>query len=189
MDDLVIADLRRQLQTKSRDMWPVDRRLTPADPMRIAKDEVRLGFVFPPLLKQIYLQVGNGGFGPGYGLIGLTNGIPNDLGKTVPELYELFRSSDPNDPTWQWPRGLLPICDWGCAILSCIDCADSNFRMRIFDPNVHEGDDWTDSFFEEAAAFEIWIKEWTSGTNLWDKMYGEDGHIRRILTARHPDRA
>jgi len=189
MDDLVIASLRRRLRTKISDMWPVDRRLIPADPIGIAKDEERLGFALPPVLKQIYVEIGNGGFGPGYGLIGLTNGIPNDLGKTGPELYELFRGSDPNDPNWEWPCRLLPICDWGCAILSCVDCADTNFRMRIFDPNVHEGDDWTDSFFEESVGFEPWISDWASGIDLWDRMYGENGHIRRILTARHPERA
>jgi hypothetical protein len=55
--------------------------------------------------------------------------------------------------------------------------------MRIFDPNVHEGDDWADTFFEESAGFEIWIKAWASGVDLWELMYGERGHVRLILSA------
>jgi hypothetical protein len=82
--------------------------------------------------KRIDVEIGNGGFGPGYGLIGLTNGAPDDQDKTAPAIYDWFRGGDPHDASWEWPAGLLPICHWGCAILSCVDCADPNFRMRIF---------------------------------------------------------
>src|SRR5262249_54873414 len=138
----------------------------------------------PPLLKRVYTEIGNGGFGPGYGLIGLTNGVPGDTGETGPAIYEQFRNPHAGDPRWSWPEALLPICHWGCAILCCVDCGDGNFRMRIFDPNAHETDEWTDSFFEEAADFGAWIKDWASGVDLWDLMYGETGHVARILMAR-----
>ncbi len=36
----------------------------------IAVDEQTLGYPFPPLLKRLYVEVGNGGWGPGYGLLG-----------------------------------------------------------------------------------------------------------------------
>jgi hypothetical protein len=74
----------------------------------------------------------------------------------------------------------------GCAILSCADRSDPNFRVRIFDPNVHDGDDWTDAFFEESPSFEGWIRAWASGVDLWKLMYGEHGHIARLLSARNP---
>src|SRR5687767_4174627 len=138
MDDLTIAAIRRRIRTKITDSDG----FSPADPDGIADDERQFGFAFPPLLKRIYTEIGNGGFGPGYGLIGLSNGVPDDAGNTGPAIYKLFRDGDPEDPHWKWPEGLLPICDWGCAIRSCVDCADPNFRMRIFDPNEHRGDDW-----------------------------------------------
>jgi hypothetical protein len=148
-------------------------------------DERRLGFALPPLLKRLYLDIGNGGFGPGYGLVGLTNGMPDDTGKTAPATYEVFRSDCSEEPNWNWPHGLFPICHWGCAILSCVDCTDPNFQMRIFDPNVHhEGSDWADSFFLESPSFHSWIEAWASGVNLWDAMYGPKGHITQILAAR-----
>jgi hypothetical protein len=59
--------------------------------------------------------------------------------------------------------------------------------MRIFDPNVHDGDNWADAFFEEAASFEEWIRAWTSGVNLWTLMYGEQGYITQLLAARNPN--
>jgi len=185
MDDTIVAAIRSRLQAGITDQgWTTRSILTPADPVEVANDERRLGFTVPPLMKRLYVEIGNGGFGPGYGLIGLTNGVPDDTGKTGPEIYNQFRCSDPNDPNWKWPSGLLPICHWGCAILSCVDCADSKFRMRIFDPNARHGDDWADSFFEEAEGFETWISEWASGVDLWKMMYGEEGRIAKILSAR-----
>ena len=186
--DLVV-EIRQRLQTKIIDMGqrPGRPHPKPGDPSDFANDERKLGFTFPPLLKRLYAEVGNGGFGPGYGLIGLTNGVPNDLGETAPAIYEAFRHKDPEDRAWQWPEALLPICHWGCAIVSCIDCIDTNFRMRIFDPNVFDKD-WSDCFFEESPGFEHWIKAWAAGADLWDTMYGTEGHIVRILRTRHPDR-
>ena len=160
MDDLTIAAIRRRLQSKITDLGEATySKFGPGDPVKIADDEKRLGFTLPPLMKRIYIEIGNGGFGPGYGLIGLTNGAPDDTGKIAPEIYNQLRSADRDDPNWKWPHGLLPICHWGCAILSCVDCTDPNFRMRIFDPNVHEKDDWADSFFEESDGFGIWMRE------------------------------
>jgi hypothetical protein len=187
MDEVVVAAIRRRLRAKITDLGGAFYSgLRRGDPSEIANDERRLGFPLPPLMKRIYAEIGNGGFGPGYGLIGLTNGTPDDTGKTAPDIYSRFRDAYPDEPNWRWPQGLLPVCHWGCAILSCVDCADSNFRIRIFDPNVHEGDDWADSFFEQSNGFEIWMKEWASGADLWQAMYGEDGHIARILSTRHP---
>ncbi|PDT85704.1 SMI1/KNR4 family protein [Bradyrhizobium sp. Y36] len=181
MDELIIAAIRRRLKTKPTDMGQPPRAgLVPATASVIASDEAHLRFRLPPLLKRMYADVGNGGFGPGYGLIGLTNGVPDDTGKTAVAIYDLFRS----DPELTWPDGLLPICHWGCAIYSCVDCRDQDFRMRIFDPNGHDGDDWTDAFFDDAPSFEHWISSWASGVDLWDAMYGDEGHIARIISAR-----
>ena len=187
MDDAIVAAIRSRLRTKVTDLGGARHsRLKPGDPAEVANDERRLGIKFPPLMKRIYTEIGNGGFGPGCGLIGLTNGAPDDTGRTGPAIYNQLLCVDSEDPNWKWPIGLLPICHWGCAILSCVDCADSHFRMRIFDPNVHLGGDWAGSFFEEAEAFETWIKEWASGVDLWEMMYGEKGRIAKLLSARRP---
>jgi len=184
MDDIVAAT-RQRLETKVTDLGQSWRpRLISSEPPDFASDESRLGFALPPLMKRIYKEIGNGGFGPGYGLIGLSNGVPNYDGRTAPEIYESLRGSSTDEPNWKWPERLLPLCDWGCAISSCVDCADPDFRIRIFDPNVHDGDDWADSFFEESPGFETWITAWASGVDLWNAMYGADGHVARVLSAR-----
>jgi hypothetical protein len=183
MDDFIVAAIQRRLKTKLTDLGGGSRarRSNPAD---VASDEQRLGFSFPPLLKRIYAEIGNGGFGPGYGLIGFTNGAPDDTGKTGPAIYEQFQGVSADEPNWKWPSRLLPVCHWGCAILSCVDCADENFRMRMFDPNVYDGSDWNEAFFDEAPSFAQWIGDWASGTDLWKAMYGDEGPVTRFLAER-----
>ncbi|MGY4509246.1 SMI1/KNR4 family protein [Bradyrhizobium sp. USDA 3650] len=181
MDDPIIAAIRRRLKTKPTDLGrPPHAGLMPGKPGDIDSDEKHFRFGLPSLLKRIYAEIGNGGFGPGYGLIGLTNGVPDDTGKTAVAIYDVFRSA----PELGWPDALLPICHWGCAIYSCIDCLAPDFPMRIFDPDAQDGDDWSAAFFEESRGFEDWIRSWASGVDLWDAMYGNDGHIARILSAR-----
>ena len=49
--------------------------LRPAPPAAVAEAEELAGRSLPSLLRRLYLEVGNGGFGPGYGLLGLRDGI------------------------------------------------------------------------------------------------------------------
>src|SRR5690242_3913384 len=77
MDDVIVESIRRRLETKVSDLGSLPlSELKPADRVGVARDERRLGFTLPALLKRLYAEIGNGGFGPGYGLIGLTNGGP-----------------------------------------------------------------------------------------------------------------
>ena len=154
----------------------------------LTNEERRLGFQLPPLLKRLYCEVCNGGFGPGYGLIGLSGGASDDLGRTAPEIYESFLTQAPSDLGWSWPRRLLPICNWGCAIYSCVDCTAPDFPMKIFDPNLHaNSQSWADAFFDEASSFEVWIEAWGCGQDLWEKSYGDEGFITRELRRRGPN--
>ena len=58
----------------------------------LASDERRLGFRLPLLMKRLYREIGNGGFGPGYGLIGLSGGALDDIGRTAPNLRLVLRT-------------------------------------------------------------------------------------------------
>src|SRR6478736_10285958 len=69
----------------------------PADPVAIDACEKALGFPLPPLLREIYLGIANGGFGPGYGVMGVAGGFTDDQGETITSLYQSFRQPDPED--------------------------------------------------------------------------------------------
>jgi hypothetical protein len=186
MSDVITA-IRERLKAKltDNDTFGTVKLSPPANSATLDSDEKALGFALPPLLRRIYLEIGNGGFGPGYGLIGISGGTPDDSGKTVPAYYRLFRSRRTEDQTWSWPEGLLVICHWGCSIYSCVDCLHPRFRMRVFDPNVHvDHDSWDNSFFEERTSFDDWIGAWADGVDLWEATYGENGVVRQILEKR-----
>jgi hypothetical protein len=126
----------------------------------IAEAERRLGFPLPDLLRELYAFVGDGGFGPGYGLLGLTKPFPGDSqDETVVGLYEIFRGGDPENPSWSWRDRLLPIVDWGCAIRSCVDC--STTALQIF------RDESYCSCVPESPSFEQWLNDWMAGRDLW----------------------
>jgi hypothetical protein len=95
------------------------------DAVRFA--EASLGLNIPPLLRLIYLNVGNGGFGPGYGIIGVGGGQASNLGTLVETYDQIKKGADYLGITWS--ARLLPFCEWGCNIFSCVDCGDTDCQM------------------------------------------------------------
>jgi hypothetical protein len=73
-DDLL--DRLRESATEARVQYPCVEKET------IAIAESDLGFRMPHLLRAVYMTVANGGFGPGFGLIGLENGAHMRMGRT-----------------------------------------------------------------------------------------------------------
>jgi len=94
----------------------------------LVEAEGRLGFKIPALLSSVYLNVSNGGFGPGYGIIGLAGGHESDLGNLAETYEEVKRGAAYLG--LDWTEGLLPFCGWGCNIFTCVDCTDP--RCRVF---------------------------------------------------------
>ena len=56
----------------------------------IIATEHNLGFTLRPLLKRIYTEAANGGFGPESEIIGVADGYTDDWGYNVEDLYEYF---------------------------------------------------------------------------------------------------
>jgi SMI1-KNR4 cell-wall len=96
----------------------------PASEEVIVKAEKSLGFELPQLLRAVYKSIGNGGFGPAYGIIGVEGGHAANLGTLVETYREIQAGAEYGGFTWQ--EGLLPFCEWGCNIFSCVDCLDKS---------------------------------------------------------------
>lgn len=170
MEDLVprLAERLRR-RPKSKDVvGNVFRAYPPAPEEAIASTERRLGFRLPPTLRTIYGEVANGGFGPGYGVMGVENGFPDDLGHTVADLYESYRQPDPEDPTWVWPERYLPICHWGCIVYSVVDCTRSPNPVYFADISAWETGEPMETILRlHRPSFEIWLGDWLDGKKLW----------------------
>src|SRR4051812_41777340 len=92
----------------------------PVGPEAAAAAEARLGFPLPDLLRRLYTEVGNGGFGPWFGLLPLS---ADSLGQHPPAEAEFdlvgdylrlvrLRAGDPQG----WPAGLVPAFYCGCTV-------------------------------------------------------------------------
>jgi hypothetical protein len=147
--------------------------LAPATLEEIAQAERNLGFAICPLLKRIYFEIGDGGFGPGQGLIGIGHGYAKHFGDTADTLYKKLVAKNPWEPGWYWPNGLLPFCDWGFGTYSCVDCNKPGHPIVYADPVFKEPeDDMDDIFIEHKNSVKEWFEDWLMGKDLWDEVFG-----------------
>ena len=97
------SDLGEELGLPSGRVYP------PVTAEQVKKTEAILGFKLPRLLTRLYVEVANGGFGPGYGLFGLEGGFTDeDQRLTLVELYQSW--ADPPEgplPPPPWPKKLV----------------------------------------------------------------------------------
>jgi hypothetical protein len=129
----------------------------PASEAQVAAVEADLGFALPPDLRDFYLEVADGGVGPGDGIY--------SLAELLAKHREL--TGEPVGPQGQdWPTSLLPIqCDdWD---LVSID-RDTG-RLVYWDLEELDDDDelspddnptWAASFVPEADSLGAWLTAW-----------------------------
>jgi len=123
----------------------------PATFQQINDAEERLGFPIPAILKQCYLEIGNGGIDEsGSGLIGLDGGFTEIYGSLV-DIYQ----DDLERPEWR--RGLLAFWAWGATIYSCVDCLDPDLRIAT----LEEG-----KIYPQTYTLNEFFEMWAEGVNI-----------------------
>ncbi len=136
-----------------------------ATPEAVDAVEASLGVTLPVLLRRLYLEVANGGFGPGYGIVGVDGGW-TDRGDTLADLARSFRRGSPFD-TWTWPPTLLPLCHLGDGAYDCVDTARPAAPVLRWDPNAAvegaDDDDGGEDLREAAPSLEDWFRRWLDG--------------------------
>lgn len=135
----------------------------PVDAATLARAESALGFAVPPLLAALYLRIGDGGFGPEYGLLPLLDSAPSGEPPVVAQ-YLAHRESGRKDPDWPWPEGVLPISHWGCGMYACVDCRAPEATVLLFEPNTDESDN---AWYVDAPTLTAWLHAWLDGTGWY----------------------
>ena len=173
-DPLINEILQRALHprraTTMRDRHPAMYNTTPFEGPgpRLSREQIHdletsNGVHLPVLLRRLLGEIGDGGYGPGYGMLPLITRKPGPKSSSAFDFYRAYRGSA-EEPGWSWPEGLVPLGDWGCLIFSCIDCHDPAGRViRVavgnFDPE-EGGDLFRDHAKVEAVSFEEWLSKW-----------------------------
>jgi hypothetical protein len=127
----------------------------PATSAVIEASERAIGCALHPLHRRLLQEVGNGGFGPGDGLIRLPGGSLDVNGRSILELREVLWV-DADTPL---PLPVVPLCDWGDAIYSCIGCETG----AVLTMSEH-------GLKETGQEFHAWLEDWISGVDLWKRL-------------------
>lgn len=106
-----------------------------------------------PLHRRLFEEVGNGGFGPGDGLVGLPGGRLDINGYSIIDLKRVLGLDQDTS------LAVVPLCEWGDGIWSCVDSETgavltlSEFGLKQTTQDLH-----------------TWFEDWVSGINIWQRM-------------------
>ncbi|MEU3516730.1 SMI1/KNR4 family protein [Streptomyces sp. NPDC006654] len=126
-----------------------------ASPEAVAEAERVIGYSLPPLLRRLYLEVANGGFGPRGGILGVPGGEWRGDWADITDAYQAFSSAPDNSV----PSGLIWLFEWGDAIWSLVDCRDPSGSMWGWDPN----DGLEDALFSTGQTLSEWLADAIAG--------------------------
>lgn len=99
----------------------------PLAPDKTERAELDLGFRLPPLLRSLYLEVADGGYGPGWGILPIDEIVEWD--------HRCRANGSDIVPPRNWPEKLIRFCEWGCNFWSGIDCSSDRCAILRFDPD------------------------------------------------------
>jgi len=174
-DDLLVRIRERALSSRAAPGVAESLAFKPASAELIEEAERSLDFSLPPLLKRLLLEIGNGGFGPGRGILGVRGGATDEHGSSLVDLYDELSATNPEEPRWRWPEQLLPICTWGDATYSCVDCSRRDGYVFIYDANGYRpGSDLAPFLLPQDLSLEAWLRAWAEGEDLWSRMFPLD---------------
>lgn len=188
-------DLIRRLKERNEDRErATDGHIHPAEPVPpvspkgLQTAEHALGFQLPELLRAMYLEIGNGGFGPQYGIVGTTGGATLD-GCTLESCYQGMLRLEQENPVWRWPAHLLPVANYGCGTWSCVDCDYKKLPMILWDPNnldsALDGADarlnWGNAFWDQGYSLNGWLTDWLADGEPPEPKWPGDPWMRKRL--------
>ncbi len=110
-----------------------------ASPEDLDHAERLLGFPFPKFIRRMYIEIGNGSWGPHYGFYPLpTNGAkPTENDLVGFHLESTSEERVLEDPFVQWPTGFVTILGRGCVYYELCDFIRPPHPVFLLD-----GDNW-----------------------------------------------
>jgi|GEM_PF-864460 len=147
---------------------------------QIAATEAALGYPLPAMLRELYLEVANGGFGPDYGIYGVQGGWSMDeddhyftldqwrryerRGRNTTDVslsaLGLDLTAPCEVPGRLRPVALIPVCYSGCGADTSVDFETGEVYL-VGSTNIHDGDgNYSIVLHPIARSVEEWLELW-----------------------------
>lgn len=145
---------------------------TPATTADVDNAEQAMGYALHPFHRRLLIEVGNGCFGPGAGLIGLPGGAMSVDGHSLVELSRLLLDE-------LGPSSFLPVvvlCDWGCGTWAFVDC-ETGAVLTVGEEGLKDS----------GQIIYQWFEDWVSGVALWRRVFKEEQRIVQNPATKSPE--
>ncbi|OPZ84197.1 MAG: SMI1 / KNR4 family protein [bacterium ADurb.Bin429] len=129
----------------------IQKPITDAD---LGDAESRMQVHLPRLFRRLYAEVGNGGFGPGYGLVTLAKII-----EEYQQQLSIYNACDEDAIELSWPEGLIYLGTEGCTYNFFLDCRDPRYRVIMFSDS-HYQERLEEGMLLLSTTFDDWIGHW-----------------------------
>ncbi|MGR6998816.1 hypothetical protein ACU686_12920 [Yinghuangia aomiensis] len=135
--------------------------------------EHRIGHALPELLRRVYTEVGDGGFGPDSGLVSLRRGNrgPGDSSDWPSVHKERRHRYWPPPPSW------LHLAYGGCSMEWHLSLTAIDSPVLLYDADGWEPD-WGQDPHDglcHAMPLRRWLSIWAEGGQVWDDVLAADG--------------
>jgi hypothetical protein len=123
--------------------------------------ESKIGSPLPPILSRLLLEVANGGFGPGDGLLGVGPGGHKieaaDISLNLPDFYLVLVKDDR-----LWDKDQVVIVDWGDGIWGTVSLSTGVVSTFRGDTDTYEAQ----HFEPTGVDLETWLLRWARGESV-----------------------
>jgi hypothetical protein len=155
----IVASIKMRISDPSKRIdltsVPTPSLFAPVSRTEIEIAQRQMDVAFPAFLFELYSTVGNGGFGPGLGLLGITNGYSGIDNQTLCDKYKNFIGRG-------WRPNILPLFDWGGGAWSCVDGASVAGTVVTADAS---------GFTATSYTLDSWFAAWVAGVDLTNEIF------------------
>ncbi|MFF9041757.1 hypothetical protein ACF090_40540 [Streptomyces sp. NPDC014892] len=154
-----------------------DQPFPPLTMLDVERAEGKLGYRLPTLLRRIYTEIGDGGFGPEGGLASLTpRRIPH---WHVPD-WSCATTIHDQRPGWAPPASWFFLTGGGCTMEWYVSLIAVDHPVLLWDADGWEpdwGQDPHDGLRYAAPSLRQWLWTWADGGNVWGEVLAQSEEV------------